>query len=869
MGEVYRARDVKLNRDVAIKVLPAAYSADPDRLRRFEQEAQAAGALNHPNILAVYDVGAHEGAPYVVSELLEGETLREILSAGSLPQRKVINYATMIAHGLAAAHEKGIIHRDLKPENIFITKDDRVKILDFGLAKLIQPGGNNAVQTDVATLKAQTSAGTVMGTAGYMSPEQVRGLAVDQRSDIFSFGAVLYEALSGRRAFHGESAVESLNAILKEEPPDLNETNTKISPQLEKIVRRCLEKKAERRFHSTHDLSFALEALSDSSESSLKTAPLLTSPASSRGPSLFRNSWLAWLLVGVLSLSTLGMTWIYFGRQPTSDSRAIKLLIMPTAKTFLVAGQPPLIAPDGKVLAFVAMDESGTALLYVRPLDSLVARALEGSDGAYLPFWSPDSRSLGFFAAGKLKRVEVAGGKPTTLANAPNARGGAWNRDGVIIYCPVPPSPLLRISASGGESTPISIGQGIKTRWLPSFLPDGQHYLYVARIAGTEREVRVGSLDSNESTSLLSAFSHAVYVAPGYLLYRRESALMAQQFDAAKLELKGEPIPIAEDVGVDATSYQGYFSASADGVVAYHSGSVGLTQLTWLDRSGKQLGIVDQAADQGDLELSSDDGRLALRRVDNKTGSINLWLIDIARGMPARFTFEKTTDFAPIWSPDGTRIVFSTLRDGSPNLYQKVSSSAGNDEPLVKSPIVKISFDWARDGRNIIYGVVDAKNSWDLWTLPLDDPSKAVPFLQTSFDERGAKFSPNGRWVAYESNESGTAEVYVRPFPVAPGKWQISTAGGQQPRWRRDGKELFYISSDHKLMSVEVNGDGATFEHRTPTALFNVRVGGIDTPGDFYAVTGDGKRFILNSLVAEATYTPITVVLNWTADLKR
>jgi serine/threonine protein kinase len=345
MGEVYRARDVKLNRDVAVKVLPSTYSADSGRLRRFEQEAQAAGALNHPNVLAVYDVGIHEGAPYVVSELLEGETLRAILNQGPLAQRRAIYYATMIAHGLSAAHEKGIIHRDLKPENLFVTADERVKILDFGLAKLIPPGGNNLGQTDVATLKAQTSAGTVMGTAGYMSPEQVRGLSIDQRSDIFSFGAVLYEALSGRRAFHGESAVESLNAILKEEPPDLNETNTKVNPQLEKIVRRCLEKKPDRRFHSAHDLSFALEALTGSYDSSLKTEPLVTSAQTSNGASIFRSLRLPWIIAGLLSLITIGMAWVYFTRKPNVETRAIKLLILPPAHTFLMAGQPPLISP--------------------------------------------------------------------------------------------------------------------------------------------------------------------------------------------------------------------------------------------------------------------------------------------------------------------------------------------------------------------------------------------------------------------------------------------------------------------------------------------------------------------------------------------
>lgn len=871
MGEVYRARDVKLNRDVAMKVLPAALSSDVNRLRRFEQEAQAAGALNHPNILAVYDVGTHEGAPYVVSELLEGETLRQILSYGLLPQRKAVNYSSLIAHGLAAAHEKGIIHRDLKPDNIFVTKDEQVKILDFGLAKLVHPVADQIVQTDIATLKVQTEAGTVMGTAGYMSPEQVLGQPVDHRSDIFSFGAVLYELLTGKQAFDGDSAIEKLNAILKNDPPEIN---SRINPSLERIVRRCLEKKPERRFHSAHDLSFALEALSSSSESWLKTEPLPVPSQSQIGahsPRLLGSPWLAWGVAGVFGLLTLTLAWVYFAGPTSGETRTVKLSILPPEKTFLMAGQPPLISPDGKNLAFVAMEASGKSLLYVRPLDSTVAHSLEGSDGAVLPFWSPDSRSLGFFAGGKLKKVEVSGGQPTTLAPAPNPRGGAWSREGVIIYCPVPPSPLLRISASGGESTPIHTvnwQQGEAPRWLPNFLPDGRHYLYVWRIKAGDREIRVGSLDSAESKLLLTAQSNAVYTPPGYLLFRRESSLFAQAFDAAKLEFSGDPIAIADDVGFDATSYQGFFSSSDNGVVVHHSGAAGLTQLTWVDRTGKQLGIVGDAADQGDLQLSWDDSRLAFRRVDFQSGGISIWLMELARGTAARFTFEQTHDFAPIWSPDGNRIVFSSLRDGTPNLYQKVSSSAGNEEALFKSFVPKLSEDWSADGRFIAYSVVDPKTSWDLCVLPVDDTSKAAPFLQTDHDERQGQFSPNRRWIAYISNESGRNEVYVRPFPAAPGKWQVSIGGGEQPRWRRDGKELFYLSADHKIMSVETNSDGASFGHRAPIALFGTRVGGIDTPGNYYAVTADGQRFILNNLVAEAAYTPITVVLNWTSELK-
>jgi eukaryotic-like serine/threonine-protein kinase len=866
MGEVYRARDEKLNRDVAIKVLPATFSQETDRLRRFEQEAQAAGALNHPNILAVYDVGTHDGAPYVVSELLEGQTLRERLDTGPIAQRKAIDYAIQVAHGLTAAHDKKIVHRDLKPENLFITNIDRVKILDFGLAKLVESAAEMA-QTDVPTRKVNTEPGTVMGTMGYMSPEQLRGQIIDLRSDVFSFGAVLYEMLTGQRAFRGGSRVETLNAILKEEPQEFSATNRNLAPALERVVWHCIEKRPELRFQSVSDVAFALENLSGISSLGSTATDVIAARQTSKN-----RERLIWIGVAAfLSLATLSLALLYL-RGKSSEVGVHRLSILPPGKTFLMAGQAPLISPDGKVLAFVAMDASGKSLLYVRPLDSLVPQPLTGTDGAILPFWSPDSRSLGFFAAGKLKKIEISGGQPTTLANAPNARGGAWNREGVIIFCPTPPAPLHRIPASGGEAQPIhtvDMKQGsFGPRWLPNFLPDGRHYLYVSSIRTVQRELRVGSLDSNDSKLLLSVYSNAVYAPPGYLIFRREATLMAQRFDVDKLAAAGDPFPIAEDVGFDATSYQGFFSVSENGVLVYHSGAAGKTQFTWIDRTGKELGIVGESADQGDLQLSPDGARLAFRQVESRTGAINIWLMDLARGTPSRFTFEQTTDFAPIWSPNGNRIVFASLRDGPPSLFQKVSNSAGNDEPLLQNFIPKLPYDWSRDGRFIIYGVIDPKTSWDLWVLPLEGDRTPIPFLQTDADERQAQFSPNGKWVAYTSIESGRIEVYVRPFPAAAGKWQVSTDGGEQPRWRRDGKELFYLSADHKLMAVEVNTEGPTFEHHAPNALFVTRVGGIDTPGDYYAVTADGQRFLLNDLVEEAAHTPITVVVNWTADLK-
>src|SRR2546421_5248322 len=826
MGEVYRARDEKLNRDVAIKILPVAFSQDQERLLRFEQEAQAAGALNHPNILSVYDVNTHDGAAYVVSELLEGDSLRDRIDGAALSQRKAIEFAIQITHGLAAAHEKGIVHRDLKPDNLFITRDDRVKILDFGLAKLVQPVDGNKAQTDVPTRKVHTDPGAVMGTVGYMSPEQVRSQPIDHRSDIFSFGAVLYEMLTGQRAFRGDSQIETLNAILKDEPAELSATNRSLPAALERVVWHCIEKNPERRFQSANDVAFALENLSGISS----LGPTATETIASRQPSK-NHERLIWIgVAAVLSLAALSLAWLYLHKS-SAELRMQRLSILPPEKTFLMAGQAPLISPDGKTLAFVAMDASGKSLLYLRPLDSLVSQPLAGTDGAILPFWSPDSRSLGFFAGGKLRKIEVAGGQPTTLANAPNARGGTWSREGVIIFCPTPPAPLYRIPASGGEATPINTAdmkQGaFGPRWLPSFLPDGRHYLFVSSIRTVQRELRVGSVDSNDSKLLLSVYSNAMYAPPGYLIYRREATLMAQHFDVDKLAVVGDPFPIAEDVGFDATSYQGFFSVSDNGVLVYHSGAAGKTQFTWIDRTGKETGTVGEPADQGDLQLSPDGTRLAFRQVEFRTGAVNIWLMDLARGTPSRFTFEQTTDFGPVWSPDGNRIVFASLRDGPPNLLQKVSNSAGNEEILIKSLIPKLPFDWSRDGRFIIYGLIDPKTSWDLWVLPLEGDRTPFPFLQTDYDERQAQFSPNGKWVAYTSIESGKIEVYVRPFPVGAGKWQVSSGGGDQPRWRGDGKELFYLSADHKLMAVEVNTEALTFEHRAPNALFIARVGGI------------------------------------------
>ncbi|MCA1602594.1 MAG: protein kinase, partial [Acidobacteria bacterium] len=776
----------------------------------------------------------------------------------------VIDYALQIAHGLAAAHDKGIVHRDLKPDNIFITKDGRLKILDFGLAKLTQADGSQA-QTDIPTRRVDTDPGVVMGTVGYMSPEQVRGRAVDHRSDIFSFGAILYEMLSGRRAFHGESAADTMSAILKEDPPDLSETNHNISPALERLVNHCLEKNPEQRFHSAIDLAFAIEALSGSITTSAQT---IATPIPAPGWIKKRERVVWAVTVGVLLL-TLGFAIAYIRRAPVGSPAATRFFIYPPEKTTFNGSFA--ISPDGRRVVFRASSE-GKILLWVRELDSLAAQPLAGTEEAAFPFWSPDSRFVAFTSGDKLKKIGVAGEPAQTLCDGvQEGRGGAWSRDGVIIFTPKSTDALFRVSAAGGAPTPLTTLDASRkevSHAYPRFLPDGRHFLYLARSAQRENEgIYVGSLDSKETKLLVNANASAAY-APGYLLFLRERTLMAQGFDAEKLELTGEPFPVAEQVDRLSGPGFGLFSVSETGVLAYRSGSASNTQLTWFDRGGKQLGTVGPPGAFVSPWLSPDEKRVVIHRDDSQASTADILMIELARGAPTRFTFDPSFDIHPIWSPDGSRIVFASDRDGPLNLYQRAASGAGNDEALLKSDGRKFPDDWSADGRLILYRNLDLKTNWDLWVLPLTGDRKPFPFLQTEFVEAQGRFSPDGKWIAYTSNESGAWQVYVQSFSAG-GKWQVSTEGGAQPQWRRDGRELFYLATDRKLMAVEVKGDGSTFERGVPNALFELRIPNFPGARNFYFVAADGQRFLVASLLGEAASTPTTVVLNWTADLKR
>ncbi len=888
MGEVYRARDPRLGRDVAIKALPSAFSADADRLNRFEQEARAAAASNHPNILAVLDVGQHDGAPYIVSELLDGETLGERLRTGRLPVRKATEYAVQIARGLAAAHEKGIVHRDLKPANIFITADGRVKILDFGLAKLTQVESIVSGMSAQPTTLPSTEPGMVLGTIGYMSPEQVRGLQVDHRSDIFALGAVLFEMLSGVRAFRGDTAADTMSAILNDDPRDLPIADRHIPPALARIVDRCLEKSPAARFQSASDLGFALESVSSHSDET-------TAAAAPRAGAMGNR--LAWALFGVALVAAIALGALATIGRTGSEAPTLTSTILPPPDTAITdrggsVGRRLALSPDGQRLAFTAAGRDRIIWLWVRRLDSLSAQKLEGTEGAVYPFWSPDSRFVGFFSEdgrsrSKLMKIDTAGGPPITVCELPttNSTGGSWNRDGVIVFgmFGVPEGRIHRVPAAGGTPSPVTTldsDRGETRHWTPSFLQDGRRFLYLASgvKGGNPFEpngVYAGSLDSDDRTLVMPGGSMAKF-ANGHLLFLRGSTLMAQPFDLASLDLRDQAVPVAEQVAIGGpTGAAGAFSVSDNGRLAYLTDTPPLTQLTWFDRTGKQLRVIGEPASQGDLSLSPDGSRAAVRIDDLATQTGDVWVYDVARGVRTRLNVSMRFGSRAVWSSDGQRVVFSSSPKDSSNqdLYTKLANGAGTEELLLAGDQSETPMSSSTDGQFLAYQTVSSEDlgrgvpvSPDLWVLPLFGDRKPIPFQQTRFAESGARFSPDGRWIAYVSNESNRSEVYVAPFPGPGGKTLVSSAGGAQARWRRDGAELFYVAPGGRLMVAAVKGQAATFEVGPVQPLFQIRPW---VEGGYLEVSADGQSFLVNRLVEENSPSPITLVVNWPAMLKK
>src|SRR5262245_13801410 len=808
MGEVYRARDTRLGREVAIKILPRAFTADTDRLARFDREARVLASLNHPHIAAIYgfeesvDVGAGFSQPIkaLVLELIEGETLAErIMRAGSkaLPVKEALDIARQIADALDAAHEKGIVHRDLKPANIKITPQGIVKVLDFGLAKLEASGAGEAggdVVSEAPTITVNnTREGVIVGTAAYMSPEQARGHAVDKRTDIWAFGCVLYQMLSGRAPFACNTLCDTLAGILEREP-DWNALPASTPPVIRTLLGRCLEKDPKRRRRDIGDVWIELDEPAREPQVERRVT---------RGPRAHGER-LAWILTTILAVIASGLVlWVVMQPSPARlPEMRLDIATPPTTDPASLA-----LSPDGKRIVFVADSERRPAL-WLRELDSVSARALAATEGAQLPFWSPDSRSLGFFADGKVKRIDIDTGSVRTVANASDPRGGTWSNDGTILFAPVMVTPILRVSSEGRDVASVTeLRAPHETgHWAPQFLPDGRHFLYYVRGTAEVQGVYVGDVDRSEPRRLIDADGAAVYVPPQQLLFLRHGTVFGQIFDPARLALTGDPVAVAEEVTVDALGNIPALSASNAGSIAYRTGTARpQKQFVWFDRSGKELGTVaGNLVNAGGPSLSPDGRTLAVQRTTNGNGDV--WMLDISRGVLTRLTYDPAVDTTPVWSPYGDRIALASPRTGAFDLFQKQANGGGDEELLLSTPQMKIVQDWSFDGRFLLYVSFDPTMSRDIWALPLDGDRKPFPVVRTDFEERDAQFSPDGKWIAYHSNESGRFEVYVQPF-LTPGdtqktKVQISTSGGAQVRWRSDGHELLYIAMDDRLMAV-------------------------------------------------------------------
>jgi len=867
MGEVYRARDTRLDRTVAIKVLSAELASDPQFRERFEREAKVISSLEHPHICALYDVGRDQGIDFLVMQHLEGETLADRLAKGPLPLDHALAVAVQLAEALDAAHRRGIVHRDLKPGNVMLTKTGAARhgspqatLLDFGLARTgmaAAAAGATAAPTETAPLTAR---GSILGTFQYMAPEQLDGKEADARTDIFALGVVLYEMVTGRRAFEGKSYASLIAAILEKEPPPISTVQPVSPPALDLVVRSCMAKDPDARFQSAHDLALQLRWIA---EGGLSAA----TPAAARARRATRER-VAWTVAVAGVLAATGLA--YFAlRRPAGDAVPVRFSVSPPKEavfgpTGATVAPFPAISPDGRHVAFLAQAANDPVQrLFIRSMDELEARPLRGTEGAAQPFWSPDSRYVGFFAEDKLKKIDIVGGPPQTLCNAASPEGGTWSRDGVVLFTADQAKGLYRVSEAGGEPSlviaPNSVRQENSYRW-PWFLPDGRRFLFQQ-----ETSVFLGSLDSSETRRLVPSDSKAIY-ASGYLLFVRETALMAQRFDAGRGEVTGDAFPVVVSVRTGING-RAAFSASETGALVYRTGESAIQRrLTWVDRNGKVLEAVAESGNFLNLALSPDGHRLAVRRVESPAES-DIWLLDLVRGTFSRFTFGAGVDEHPVWSPDGKSIAFAHYDAGSSRytVLRKLASGTGAEETLATVG-AGLPHSWSPDGRVLTF----AQDS-DLWVLPLDGDRKPVAFVRSSSDQSVERISPDGHWIAYHSNESGTTQVYVQSFPMGQGKWQISTNAGSYSLWRGDGRELFYLGPPpgFEMMAVEVRAEGSRFEAGIPRALF--KTGFRALAPEIYAAARDGQRFLLSLPLDEAAAgaEPLTVVLNWTAGLKR
>ena len=882
MGEVYRAHDTKLKRDVAIKVLPLAFVNDPERLARFQREARTLALLNHPSIASIYGLEDSSKIHALVMELVEGPTLADRIRQGPIPIDEAVRSAKQITEALEYAHDHGIIHRDLKPANVKVTSGDAVKVLDFGLAKVL---AGDAASIDILTSPTisdmATQPGVLLGTAAYMSPEQAKAKPADRRADIWAFGCVLYEMLTGKMAFRGETVTDTLAAVIRAEP-DWSQLPAATPIRIRLLLRRCLQKDPKQRLQAAGDARIAIDE-------ALSGTPDPDAAATQMSVPLWHRA-LPWTVACAAILTAFVMGFVLKrSRQIMSIADPVRLQIpLPVRPALRLTGSLAL-SPDGRQLAFSATGVDGVPRIWVRALNSLEVRPLPGSESVgSLLFWSPDSRHIAFDSGGKLQKIDISGGPAETVCVLNGSGvGGSWNGEGVIIFGQYPGT-LMRVLAAGGVATPLTAldaSHGEIAHTVPWFLPDGRHFIYLRDSEGRGGSISVGSLDAKPEQQdlrrLIGTGSGAVYVPSsdpnsGQLLFLRRGTLMAQPFDARRLNLSGEAVRVAEESIGQYLDYS-LFSVSANGILAYWSpGSVD-SQLTWFDPQGKVLSTVGEPGPYLAFALSPDGTRAIFSKLSLPSGHAALWLLDPSRGSSVRLELgSSVNDIDAVWAPDGRRIIFASNRAGQMDFYEKPMGGERDAEVLMKSNEAKLPLSWSPDGRFLLYVTFGGKTKSDLWVLPLGDHNKPMPFLQTEFDESEGRFSPDGHWVAYTSDESGRPDVYIRRFsPDAVGgaisgtgdKWLISNGGGSGPSWREDGRELYYIDLERKLMAVDVT-TGSVPQVGAPRVLFQAPPKSPDHVLPDWGNSPDGKRFLF--LVPERQDdVPFTVVLNWQADLKK
>jgi serine/threonine protein kinase len=869
MGEVYRAKDTRLERTVAIKILPAQFSADPVRKQRFEREAKTISSLNHPHICVLYDVGHQDGIDYLVMECVEGETLAKRLEKGPLPLEQVLKYGEQIADALDKAHRSGVMHRDLKPGNIVLSPTG-AKLLDFGLAKPVSPLASGMTLTADTPRAAMTEEGTIVGTFQYMSPEQVEGKELDGRSDIFSLGAVLYEMVTAQRAFEGKSQLSVASAILEKEPASISSIRPMTPPALDHAIGHCLAKERDERWQSAHDLFLELKWVG---QLSAQTARPESKPQKGHG-------WVIWLAAMVVAGS--GLLVVGYFRRPEPPTQLIRASLPPPAEAAYTSlsslSGSVAISPNGRFLVFAAQAKGNRPQLWVRALDTVVSRPLDETQDGFAPFWSPDSQWIAFFSGGKLKKVEASGGPVETLCDAPLGRGGTWNQEGFIVFSPNLSQPLFEIAAAGGTARPLTqmdaSRQEVSHRW-PTFLPDGKHYIFFVRAATPEATgIYGGVLGSDKHTLMIASSLNGVYAEPGYLLSMRGNTLMAQPFDVKRMQVTATAVPVAAGISVMPSINSGSFSVSQTGMLVYSSEAAVIgRELSWFDRQGKQLAKLGSPEYASYPELSPDGKRLAIRLFTQPGGSFEVWVYDLARSVHARESFTALTAVAPVWSPDGLQLAYShSVPEVSGDHMYVLNVGGTGKEELLEHPFLEALANypssWSSDGDLLLFDRQDKSGKISVWVLPIKGGRKPYPFLETQFNVQMAKFSPDGRWVAYVSNDSGKDEVYVSPFPGPGARVQVSAGGGTQPRWRKDGRELFYLSPESKMMAAEVIAGAQDFRAGTVRSLFALNGLGA-VPGYLYDVTSDGQKFLVIQDLLHSSTTPLTLVVNWDAELKK